>query len=362
MDGMQKKKKILAADDELVNRKVIAGFLKAFGHDYQVVETGGQLLELLDESVDLVLTDILMPGMNGFDLCRAIRAAENVSDVPIILVTSLDNKDDRLRAVEAGANDFVSKPIDRTELKVRMDSILKMKEARDEVKRYQAELEQMVQIRTEALRMTVDNLTVLHQATLAAHLETIYCLASAAEYKDEETAEHIKRMSHTSAVLARGLGVDEEEVALILHASPMHDIGKIGIPDAILLKPGPLDADEWMIMKRHTTIGAAILHSTSSEYLEVGRSIALSHHEKWDGSGYPRGLAGEDIPLCGRISAVADVFDALLSKRPYKEPFPLDKSLDIIRSGRGSHFDPTVVDVFFENLDEIMSIRERFSD
>ncbi len=361
-DSQPRPKRILVVDDELVNRKVIEGFLKAFGHDCVLAESGVQALDLLDPSFDLVLLDIMMPDMDGFSVLRELRQRTEVRDLPVIMVTALNSKEDRLKAVEAGANDFVAKPIDKTELKVRMTSLLRMKAAQDEVKNYQIALEDMVRVRTEALALTVENLLGLQKGTEAAHLETIYCLSSAAEYKDEETAQHIKRMSLCSALLARKIGLPDHECNVIQHSSPMHDIGKIGIPDAILLKPGKLTEEEWVVMKKHAQIGAQILSTASSEYLETGRLIALTHHERWDGSGYPAGLAGENIPLHGRISAVADVFDALLSKRPYKQPFTVAQSLQIMTAGRGTHFDPRILDLFLENLDEVLSIQSEFKD
>ena len=243
-----------------------------------------------------------------------------------------------------------------------MASQLKIKEYRDELMVYQAGLEAMVDTKTRALHIAMDNLKCAQSATIKAHLETLHKLSAAAEYKDEETAHHISRMSHYSALLAEKLGFGQDEVQLILHASPMHDIGKIGIPDSILLKPGPLTPEEWEIMKTHSVMGANILGSTSSDFLEAGTVIAISHHEKWDGSGYPKGLAGEDIPLYGRICAVADVFDALTTKRPYKDPYDNDKALEILREGRARHFDPTVLDLFFDNLDRVFEIQQRFRD
>jgi len=356
-------RRVLVVDDEALNRKVLEGFLKGLGHETVPAASGVEALERLDESIDLVLLDIMMPGMDGYEVCRQIREEHRCSDVPVIVVTALSSAEDRLRAVEAGANDFIAKPIDKTELRVRSDSMLRIKDARDEVKRYQSELEELVSVRTRALEMAVDNLRSLQEATRAAHLETVHCLSFAAEYKDEDTAFHIQRMSRYSSLLAERLGLPASEVETVLHASPMHDVGKIGIPDAILLKPGKLDADEWKLMREHTTIGARILgDSSDSELLQVGSVIALSHHEKWDGSGYPAGLAGEDIPLYGRICAVADVFDALTSKRPYKEAFPVEKALAIMREGHGSHFDPRILDLFFDNLDTVLEIKERFSE
>ncbi len=193
-----------------------------------------------------------------------------------------------------------------------------------------------------------------------ASLDTIYRLSRAAEYKDEETGAHIQRMSRYSAAAARQMGLDDHMVEDILYAAPMHDIGKIGIPDRILLKPGKLDPDEWDIMKQHTTIGAEILASSDAEFIKLGEVIALTHHERWDGKGYPKGLKGSEIPLVGRITAIADVFDALISKRPYKEAFPVEKSLAIVRENRGSHFDPEVADAFFAITDKILAIKEKY--
>jgi putative two-component system response regulator len=359
---MSDAKRILAVDDEPLNLRVLEGFLGSIGHQYVSVESGQQALDTLDSSFDLVLLDIMMPGMDGFETAHRIRQSPDFGEVPIIMVTALSAKKDRLKAVEAGANDFIAKPIDKVELRVRMESLLRMKEARDALHSYQSELEEMVRIRTEALQLAVENLTSLQDSTKLAYLETIHRLAIAAEYKDTETAQHIQRMGLCSGLLAEKVGLHKDEVAIVLHASPMHDVGKIGIPDSILLKPAKLDPDEWTKMKDHTSIGARILDSSDSELLQAGSIIALSHHEKWDGSGYPNGLVGEDIPLFGRICAITDVFDALNSKRPYKEAFSLEKTLEIMKAGRGTHFDPTLFDLFMENLDEIIRISKELED
>jgi putative two-component system response regulator len=196
----------------------------------------------------------------------------------------------------------------------------------------------------------------------AASLDTIYRLSMASEYRDEDTGAHIKRMSRYSAAVARHMGLSESDVETILYAAPMHDLGKIGIPDKILLKPAKLDPAEWKIMKQHTVIGAKILKESDAEFIKLAEIIAQCHHEKWDGTGYPGSLKGIDIPIAGRITAIADVFDALTSKRPYKEPFSVEESLSIIREGRGTHFDPEVVDAFFAILDEILAIKKEYDD
>ncbi len=360
--SMAESKRFLIVDDESMNLKVLEGLLKGLGHQAVPANSGKEAMSLLDESIDIVLLDVMMPDMDGFEVAAAIRERKEFRELPIVMVTALSSKSDRLKAVEAGANDFITKPLDKTELRVRATSLLRMKEARDEVKRYQHDLEEMVRVRTEALELAFENLRELQQATQEAHLDTVRRLAIAAEYRDEDTARHIERMSRFSALLAEKYGLAPEEVETVRHAAPMHDVGKIGIPDAILLKPAKLDKDEWETMKSHTTIGGRILDESDSELLQAGRVIALSHHEKWDGSGYPNGLSGEDIPLYGRICAVADVFDALTTVRPYKEAFSVEKTLDIMKEGRGSHFEPKVFDLFMENMDAVLEIKERFSD
>jgi putative two-component system response regulator len=223
------------------------------------------------------------------------------------------------------------------------------------MRNYQEELEAEVAQRTEQLRQALEEVK-------AASLDTIYRLSRAAEYKDEETGAHIQRMSHYAAAVAGKMGLNEETVETILYAAPMHDVGKIGIPDHILLKPGRLEPDEWEIMTQHTIIGARILEGSKAEYIELAKTIALSHHEKWDGGGYPQGLKGSNIPMAGRITAIADVFDALTSKRRYKDPYSVERSLSIIKEGRGSHFDPDVVDAFIAVKKEILDIKEEYKD
>ncbi len=362
MDEAGRAEKILIVDDELINRKVLEGLLKSYGLECVTADSGPAALALLDESIDLVLLDIMMPGMDGFFVAKAIREMPTFADLPIVMVTALSAKEDRLRAVEAGANDFVAKPIDSTELSVRMKSLLRMKGYHDEVKGYQQHLEQMVAEKTKALRGALVELEHARLATVRAHMETIHKLSAAAEYKDEDTASHILRMSRYCAVIAEHAGLDDETVDLILNSSPMHDIGKMGIPDAILLKPGKLDAQEWEIMRRHTVMGTDILRGGSSKYLETGADIALSHHEKWDGSGYPRNLAGEDIPLFGRICALADVFDALTTRRPYKEAYSNEKAIEIMTRGRGTHFDPALFDIFLSEFSLIEAIQREYRD
>jgi putative two-component system response regulator len=355
---MPPSKRILIVDDEEQNRELLEALLDSLGHASEKARDGFEALAKLKLSIDLVLLDVMMPGMDGFEVARRIREDPVDGNVPIIMVTALEGKESRLRAVEVGANDFISKPIDLTELKVRTASMLKMKEAQDAVNEHQAKLEEMVEQRTAALRKALEDMAEARRKTQEAHLDTIRRLSIAAEYKDEDTAVHIHRMSKYSALLAKGLNLPPSETEIILHASPLHDIGKIGIADSILLKPGKLNDAEWKIMKAHTTIGGRILSGSASKLLQAGEIIACSHHEKWDGSGYPKGLAGETIPIWGRICGVTDVFDALTSNRPYKQAFSNEKALDIMQKGRGRHFDPKVLDVFLECWDDLLAIQK----
>jgi len=355
MDGL---KRILVVDDEMQTRELFASMLDSFGYSAEVARDGIEALAKLSLDIDLVLLDAIMPVLDGFEVVRRIREGTIYNDIPIVMVTGLASKEDRLRAAEVGANDFIVKPVDMTELRIRTASLLKMKEAQDAIKRHKAELEERVERKTAALRLALDEMAEAKRAIHQAYMDTIHRLALVAEFKDMDTAAHVQRMSGYCAILARALDLPSRQVDTILKASTMHDVGKIGIPDAILLKPGKLTDKEWEIMKQHTVIGARILSGSSSELLQMGEVIALSHHEKWDGSGYPNGLAGENIPLVGRICAVADVFDALTSVRPYKKAFSNEESLKIMREARGLHFDPHIFDLFIENFDRVLTIQK----
>lgn len=352
---MSTAKKILIVDDEPHNLLLLRTLLAHMGHQVREATNGVDALKALDSGIDLVLSDVMMPGMNGFELVRRMRELPDLDDVPAIMVTTLGDKNSRLKAVEAGAMDYISKPLDPLELRVRVEAGLRMKQKSDEIRKYQSELAAMVEERTQALHTALAELR-------ESNLDMVYRLAAAAESKDPETAAHLLRMSNYCALLAAKLGLPPDEVDIILHASPLHDIGKIAIPDAILMKPGPLDEDEWRIMRTHTLHGARILANSPNRILQVAEEIARTHHEWFDGSGYPAGLKGGDIGLLGRLSAVADVFDALTSPRPYKPPYPASKAADILRQGRGTHFDPEILDLFLDSFDEVLAIMEKFSD
>jgi len=505
---------ILTVDDEEMNLELLEILMIPLGYQVEKAKNGKEALEKIAErSPDIILLDVMMPGMDGFEVCRILKEDEKTRDIPVVMVTALNQIENKVTGIETGADDYLIKPFHRNELIARVKSLLKVRTLNDKVKKYQytirslfelttlsedfrdrggifnelakrtAELtgmekvvialvennllqvkasyhlnddkelytflsqngpirkvietgkqlvavndsqiakqfnlnlsyvciplksiskdvigalcafgingdmsegtvrvlsivaqriaseiqikdrsrvlEDTVDKRTKALRESLEKLEEAHSEISHAYEEIVYRLSVAAEYKDEDTAAHIHRISYYSEALARKLGLPEEEVKLIKLASPMHDIGKIGIPDSILLKPGQLTPDEFEIMKQHTIMGARILAGSSSPLLSMAEEIAISHHEKYDGSGYPYGVMGENIPLVGRIVAIADVFDALLTPRVYKPAFDLDNTLTIMKEGKGKHFDPNLVDAFFDILDEILTIKEDYSN
>ncbi|MBI3129254.1 MAG: response regulator [Candidatus Tectomicrobia bacterium] len=355
-------KRVLIVDDDMRSRLLLMAMVEYMGHEAEDARDGFEALAKVRLGFDLVLLDIVMPGIDGFEVVRQLREDPETADLPVLMVTGMDSKEERIRSIRVGANDFISKPVDSTELSVRMSFLLKMKEAQDEIKRTRAELQEMLEKRTSILRKSLEEMANAQRMAHEAQLETIHRLAVAAELKDKDTGAHIKRMSRFSSLVARGLGLPPGEVEMVFRASPMHDVGKLGIPDKNLLKPGRLDEEEWRVMKQHTVIGSRILGGSSSDLLRAGEVIALSHHERWDGSGYPAGLREEEIPLWGRICAVADVFDALTSPRPYKKAFPNEEAYALMQEGRGTHFDPRVLEVFFDRLEEVEEIQARHRD
>lgn len=353
---MKDKPVILVVDDQLQNIEFLEACLVSQGYEIISAASGEEALEkLYDNHIDLILLDVMMPGMDGFEMTRIVKQNLVYRLLPIILVTALRETEDRVMGIESGCDDFISKPFDKVELLARVRALLKVKAYYDLKDQYQKKLESEVAIRTEELMLAIHR-------TKAASLEIIQRLSAASRCKDEETGAHILRMSHYAAAVARRMGLGEMTAQIILNAAPMHDLGKIGIPDRILLKPSKLDPLEWEIMKQHTIIGAEIIKHSDIELIRAGEIIARSHHEKWDGSGYPDGLKGIEIPIYGRITAIADVFDALTSERPYKKPLSIKKSLEIIGEGKGRHFDPDVVDAFFAIQDEILKIKNQFDD
>jgi len=341
---------ILIIDDEPINLKLLDRLLRADGYQGLVlVEDPREVLDRYRESKpDLILLDINMPHLDGYQVIEQLKALNDPLLPPIVILTAQHGKDFLLRALAAGARDFIAKPFDRVELLMRVRNLLDAQLAHRMMHDQKTVLEGMVSQRTEELRLS--------------RLQVVQKLGKAAEYRDEETGSHILRMSHCCALLAGAIGWSDVDCELILNASPMHDIGKIGIPDAILLKPGKFEPHEWEIMKTHAALGSNLLEGDNSPLMRMAREIALTHHEKWDGSGYPNGLAGQAIAQAGRIAALADVFDALTSERPYKKAWEVDAALDLIRQNKGKHFDPDLVDVFLLEIPGILQIREQFSE
>ncbi len=289
-----------------------------------------------------------MPEMNGFEFLQAFKSQERFRHIPVIVLTAVEEREEKVKALSLGADDFLLKPVDVRELSLRIKNALELKGYRDA-------LQEKVEERTKQLREAYDELKI-------TQLEIVRKLGRAAEFRDDETGKHIIRMSNYVALMAEKLGKDREYIELILYAAPMHDIGKIGIPDRILLKPGKLTPSEFEVMKMHTTIGAEIIGESAYPVLRLAREIALTHHERWDGMGYPSGLKGRDIPLSGRMVAIADVFDALTSDRIYRKAWSVERAVDYIRDNRGRHFDPELVDLFLSNLDEMLLIKEKYRD
>jgi putative two-component system response regulator len=340
---------VFIVDDEPTNLKLLERMLHGQGYrNLVLVEDPREALDRYREMRPaLILLDINMPHLDGYQVMEQLKALNDPLLPPIVILTAQHGKEHLLRALAAGARDFIGKPFDRNELLMRVRNLLDAQMAHRMVYDQKTVLEDMVRERTEELHRT--------------RLQVVQRLGMAAEYRDEETGNHILRMSHTCALLARAVGWSEADCDLILNASPMHDIGKIGIPDAIMLKPGTLEPHEWEIMKTHATIGGKLLEGDDSTLMHMAREIALTHHEKWDGSGYPNGLAGEAIPPAGRIAALADVFDALTSARPYKKAWTVEAAVGYIKENSGRHFDPALVAVFPRELPGIVAIRERFS-
>ena len=294
------------------------------------------------------MLDVMMPGMDGHEVCSRLKSDPAANSIPVIFITAMHESAEITKGFKLGAVDYITKPFQIAELQARVHTHLQLRHAMLALADQNRILDIRVKERTKELQDT--------------QLEIIYRLSRAAEYRDNDTGMHIKRLSYLCSTLAAAYGCDEETCDLIFHASPMHDIGKIGIPDAILHKPGKLDAAEWKTMKTHTTLGADILSGHDSLLIKMGQLIALTHHEKWDGSGYPQGLSEFSIPMGGRIVAICDIFDALTSKRPYKEAWPLADALDEIRAGSGAALDPRLVTCFFECLPDLIHIKERFQN
>ena len=321
--------RLLLVDDEPTNLQLLRQVLQT---DYRLLfaTDGTRALQLAQEQrPDLVLLDIMMPGMDGYAVCQRLKSTALTAHIPVIFITALTDTQDETHGFDVGAVDYITKPISPPVVRARVRTQLSL-------------------VHTDELR--------------ASRLQIVQCLGRAAEYKDNETGRHVIRMSLYAQHLALAAGCHPDWAEDLLHAAPMHDIGKIGIPDAVLLKPGPLDAQEWIIMRTHPQIGAEIIGPHAAHVLQLARSIALAHHEKWDGSGYPHGLAGEAIPLEARICAIVDVFDALTSTRPYKKPWTTADAVAHIQSQAGQHFEPRLVDLFVTLVPQLLPIQAQWAD
>lgn len=320
---------VLVVDDEPANLRVLKQILN---DEYRLIfaKSGGEALRLAEQKTpDLILLDIMMPDMTGLEVCKTLKTQPTTAAIPVIFVTALSDETDEAQGFELGAVDYITKPVSKAVVRARVRTHLSLVQA---------------------------------QELRATRLQIIQRLGRAAEFKDNETGMHVMRMSHYSRVLALAYGFSESRADMLLHAAPMHDVGKIGIPDSIMLKPGKLTAEEFEEMKKHPQIGAEILGEEDSDLISLAKKVALAHHEKWDGTGYPEGLKGEAIPIEGRIVAVADVFDALTSKRPYKEAWSVDETLSFMRDQKDKHFEPRLIELLEQELDAILAIKARFKD
>jgi len=360
---------LLVVDDNEMNRDMLVRRLKPLGYQVDTACDGGQALDMLQSGTyDLVLLDIMMPVMDGFEVLQQMKLQQRLKSVPVIMITALDDTSSAARCIDMGAEDYLTKPFDPTLLKARISSCLERKRLHDQESLYRSKIEEYNNQLQERVRQQVQEIS---QAQLGA----IFAMSKLAESRDPETGEHLERMREYCKVLSQQLSkltkyeiiIDNTFISDIYAASPLHDIGKVGIDDSVLLKAGKLTDEEWVVMKLHPVIGAETLREVDKQHpgnslIRMGIDIAASHHEKWDGSGYPYGLQGTEIPLVARILALGDVYDALTSKRCYKDAFSHEKSRQIVIESSGSHFDPEVVDAFVQTEEEFKRIREFYQD
>lgn len=343
--------RILVCDDSITNAMILEKLLESEGYSkVRAVTDSREVLPILgDEAYDLLLLDLEMPHLDGFQVMGQLRdSLHNFEMFPILILTGRQGTEVRNRALGMGAHDFVNKPFDQEEVLLRVRNLLRVHAAYIAQTRLNEELEKKVQART-------------HELTLATDI-LVEKLAMVGELRDNQTGRHVMRVGKYARLLAEGIGLPSEIAFMLEKAAPLHDMGKVGIPDRILLKEGPLDEDERREMDGHTEMGAKLLGEHQSLLVRMAASVALSHHEKWDGTGYPKQLSGESIPVEGRITAIADVFDALTSKRSYKEAWAIEDAIAHIKKSSGTHFDPSLVKVFEEKLDEIIEIRKTYDD
>ncbi len=342
---------VVIIDDEFTSRAILERVVNSIQKNFSVKTFSDPLIAMdwvRDNQPDLILVDYMMAGMTGIEVIKQMRQIVSIEGVPVIMITSAEDRDIRYQALDAGASDYLTKPIDPYECRIRCRNMLYLRLQQKIILLHSRSLEQQIAEATKQI--------------LFREQETLLRLAKAGEFRDTDTGNHILRMAKYSFLIAEKLGLPEEHCKLIELAAPMHDIGKIGIPDNILLKPGSLSADEWAVMKTHPTIGYKILHGSPSKYLSLGAEIALAHHEKYDGSGYPNSTKGEAIPIEARIVAVADVFDALTSERPYKKKWTNEAALEFLNANSGSHLDPVCVGAFIAQMGQVVVIQQQLQD
>lgn len=322
---------VLIVDDEYIGRETLQSVLEGEGYQLEMAENGVQAIEKAKQLLpDVILLDVMMPGMTGFEVCQRIRSDPQIAEIPIIILTALDDRESLLNALKAGADDFISKPFDRYELRARLLGITRLN-------RYQKLLQERAKLREANAQL------------LNAYEATIEGLSHALDLRDRETEGHSRRVTEVTVKLAQALDISEDEITHIRRGALLHDIGKIGIPDSILHKPDTLTEEEWVTMRRHPQFAYDML--SPIEYLRPALAIPYNHHEKWDGTGYPRRLKGEEIPMSARLFAIADVWDALTSNRPYRDAWTEEQALAYIREQSGKHFDPQVVELFFKVIE-----------
>ncbi len=354
---------ILLVDDEIAIRESVQRVLRGENLRFLEAGDGQQALRVAHENhIDMVLLDLQMPRMDGVEFLKRFRDPQCHPVTPVCVMTANSQNGTRQWVNDLGADDFIPKPMEIVELKTRIRSLLRIGRYQRQLHDSNKRLEKRVVERTCQLQTTVAELSASQQETSLAYREMVLRLSLAAEMKDRCTAAHLERMSQYSALLARKSGWSVALSDLLVDAAKMHDIGKVGIPDKILNKPGKLTKSEFAIIQQHTEIGARILAGSESQLMQMAAEIALTHHERFDGSGYPRGLRGNEIPEVGRIVAIADVFDALMSRRPYKNAWSLDATLDTLKSETGSHFDPRLIDLFLAEIDTVCAIHDTFTD
>ncbi len=345
--NQKKSRKILVVDDEEEILDLVGRILEREGYEHATAADADEALRVLGEGgIALMLCDINMPGKSGIELLRLSR--EMYRDLAVVMATAVDDRSTAIQTLKMGAYGYVIKPFERNELIINIVNALRRRELEIDNRRHRKELEHLVAERTAEVKESRE--------------ETIQRLAKAAEFRDNETAHHTIRMGRYCQVVAQKAGLSQEFCEMLRLAAPLHDVGKIGISDTILLKPGKLTREEFEVIKEHSVMGFRILSGSKSNLLNLGASIAWTHHEKFDGTGYPRGLKGEAIPVEGKIAAIADVFDALTSERVYKAAISIDESLVILREGRGLHFDPEMLDLFLDNMEEIRKIKQDLAD